>query len=352
MEYSTGRSDGGRGLVIGVGLVAIVALIGAGLLVFLGTPTPPASEVREGPVRVVATIPPLAWAARELAPNAEVTVLRESEASAHGMELTASEARLLSEADVVLLVGLGLDDAAARVVEAHPREGREVIRLEDSLELAGVDVLGHAALEDAHDHDHDHDHDHGHDHGGHDHDHAHAVDPHAWLDPLVMRVYVGRVGGALGRVTGGSVTAGLVLQERCETIHEMYELALSGVTRREMVVHHNAYGYLANRYGLSVVGVIQPADHGEVRPGDVAHVVNAVERYRLGAIFVDPGHSTDAAERIAEETGVRLLALDPVGRGDWPELMTDNLKVLIEGLTATPSDGAAGVGVDGAAEVP
>jgi zinc transport system substrate-binding protein len=142
------------------------------------------------------------------------------------------------------------------------------------------------------------------------------------------------VDGALARASGGVVTGAPILQQRCDSINHTYRIALSSLDRNDIVCQHDAYGYLAERYHLDVVAVIQPVESGEVSPGDLKTVVDAIHKFRIGAIFVEPGAPSPAAQRVAEETGVRVFTLDPLGDGDWPKLMNDNLEVLLEGLSA------------------
>lgn len=147
-----------------------------------------------------------------------------------------------------------------------------------------------------------------------------------------MSVFVGRVDSALGRATGGASSGRTILQERCDHIDAAYRLSLVSNVSDTIVCQHNAYGYLASRYGLTVAAVLNPVGSGEVSPGDVKAVMDAVRRYNVGAIFIEPQTSASVAERIASETGIRVLTLDPVGSTDWPALMEANLEVLREGL--------------------
>ena len=319
-EYGTERRSGGRGLiwlvlgflVVGLGLLGVAFFAG-------GSIGPGRTTVAPGVLKIVASTPPLAWPARELAPDAQIDVLTRAGGSPHDMELTPAQLRAIAEADVVLLVGLGLDDAVRRAVDANPRAGRQLVVLEDALDLAGVRPLSHSHADGTSSRT----------------DAGHGVhDPHAWLDPMVMRVFVGRVDAALARATGGVAIGAAALQQRCDSIDHTYRIALNALTQRAMVCQHNAYGYLAARYGLDIVAVIQPVESGEVSPGDLKRAVEAIRSHRIGAIFVEPGASSVAAQRVADETGVRVLTLDPLGTGDWPALMNANLEALIEGLSA------------------
>lgn len=339
-DYGMEQRGGGRGplwIGLAVVLVAVAMIVGA----MIGNRSrSPGALATHAPLKVVSSIGPLTWPVRELAPAAEITVLTPAGGSPHGMEVTASQIRAIAEADVVLLVGLGLDDAARRAVKEHPRDGRQVVVLEDSLDLAGVAPITHSPAGSA---------------AGKQGASQEIQDPHAWLDPMVMRVFVGRVSSALTRASGSAVTGAMLLQQRCDGIDRTYRIALGTLPQRDMVCEHNAYGYLAARFGLTIVGVLQPVESGEVAPGDLKKVVDAIRAHRIGAIFVEPGGPSAAAERVAQATGVKLLTLDPLDDGDWPELMNDNLEMLLDGLSArvpAPPPAPAGGGSDTSGATP
>ncbi|MDX2114405.1 MAG: metal ABC transporter substrate-binding protein [Planctomycetota bacterium] len=283
-----------------------------------------------GGMRVVATVPPLAWVARALAPaGSEITMLVPGGVACHGLELTPSQVGAIRRADVTLTVGFGLDRA---VDEAGAESGARV-------EMASVDACaaGHdlAQGEEAR-----HECEHGDEHG---HGHAHG-DPHVWLDPVLMGEFVERVAGEMEtalRARGGSEADIAALRARseaaravCAEIDAAYRERLGPFEGRAIVTYHDAYGRVAERYGLRVAAVIQHSHEAEPAPGDVAAAARAVREERVGAIFIEPQFSRTVAERIAAESGASVYTLDPLGSGDWPGLMRANLESLVRGLEA------------------
>ncbi|MBC7834802.1 MAG: zinc ABC transporter substrate-binding protein, partial [Phycisphaerales bacterium] len=138
------------------------------------------------PIRVVVSIPPLEGLVEPLlaacpqpAPEANaapkgVTVLIPPGASEHGYEIPPAKLAELARADLVLIVGLGLEPQIEKFLASAPssRSDRRVVRFADE---AGI-----AALDD--DHEHADGDDHQHDHG--------AADPHLWLDPVMCVRFV------------------------------------------------------------------------------------------------------------------------------------------------------------------
>jgi zinc transport system substrate-binding protein len=218
------------------------------------------------------------------------------------------------------MVGAGLEPQLEDMTTPH--EQRRIV-------LAASLPPGEPLLEETHNHNHNHNH-------THDHAHDHPADPHAWLDPQVMLRFIDQAAAQLSEQSPADAPA---TQERAERakltvrrIDQLYRERLTALPTKTIVTHHNAWAYLARRYGLEVAAVIQPMHDVEPTPGDVAAAADAIRARGVHAIFVEPQFSRAAADRIAAATGARVLTLDSLGDGDWPEMMERNLDALIQGL--------------------
>lgn len=307
-------------------ILRAVGLLAAGLL-FVGLAAVgcegPEPARAPGPLRVVVTIPPLQGLAKALAPaDAEVVCLLPPGRSEHGYELTPSDMAALQRADVIVLVGLGLEPKVESFLRAHPSGGRRVVEFAEAVGLEGA----HGGHDHAH-HDHgDHDHD-GHDHG--------PVDPHLWLDPALVTELVPEIArsirevGALSeseRAAVGEREAALL--ERMREAEARWQDRLRPVAGRSIVTHHAAWGRLADRYGLEVAAVIRPTEAQEPSPGQIEAAVRAIRERGARAVFVEPQFSAAVAERIAGQAGVAVGTLDPLGDGDWFAMMSRNVETL------------------------
>lgn len=291
----------------------------------------------DGPLRVVVTLPPLEGLVRPLLPqDATIRVLIPPGRSEHGYEPTAQDVIALEQADVVVLVGMGLESSVDAALRKRPRPYRHEARL-------GA-ILGLEDPHGGHGHDH-HAHDphahteHAHDEHAHD-EHAHAVDPHVWLDPILVKQFLPEIARLVrtsvaesGRGDPAAVDASLVpLLSRIDEIDAAYRRDLAPVAGRAIITHHAAFGRLAERYGLRVVEVIRPVESAEPSPANLALVTDAIAREGVRAIFTEPQFDARAAERIAQHAGVRLGSLDPLGTGDWFAMMRANLEALATNL--------------------
>jgi zinc transport system substrate-binding protein len=223
-------------------------------------------------VQVVAGVYPLAFAAEQIGGDAvEVTNLTPAGAEPHDVELTARDVERVRSADIVLFVGGGFQPA-----------------LEDALDGAGgtvIDVLDEVELR-----------------GG-----AEAVDPHVWLDPVRFADVAEGIGAELG--FGGPAGQ---LASRLRALDGKYREGLADCDRRELVTAHDAFGYLAARYGLEVIPIMGLSPEAEPTPRDLEEIVSLVEQRDVTTVFVEPLLSREVGETVAREAGVETAVLDPL----------------------------------------
>lgn len=287
--------------------------------------------VVDRPLQIVATIRPLELIVRELlddsaiAERIEISSIVAPEVSPHGFEPTPSHMAVLRRADIVFYNGLGLDTWAARGLA----ESTRTVRFEDVAELD-------------HDHHHHHDHDHDHDHAhGPDCDHG-PVDEHFWFDPeLVEQVAIAialQVGRALAQE--GEDPTELMQRpmerfvERVRDTDSEIARALSMYKGRRIVTHHNVFSRLTDRYGLGEPIVLRPLASVEPTPGDLRQAIETIREQSISTIFIEPQFSADAARRVQEATGVRLVEVDPLGgnASSWSELMQGVGDAIVQGF--------------------
>jgi len=286
-------------------------------------------------LRVVVTIPPLKGIVEPLLPeDSTVKVLMPPGRSEHNYEFTPADMASVGSADLVLYVGLGLEPQVAKFLESRASSNRVDLNLAAA---AGVK---------ADEHEHDETHAHG---EGEECDHR-AGDPHVWLDPVLVKDAIPRLGEAVGaamKVRGewnGAVAErlnGAIASEtkRAEELDAAFREKLARFQGDKIVTHHAAFGRLAKRYGLVVAEVIRVNEGEEPTPGRIAAIVQAVRKEDVRAIFVEPQFDSATAERVAKAAGVQVVTLDPLGSGDWFAMMKGNLEGLVKGLSAVKAEG-------------
>lgn len=307
-----------------------------------------ASPPREpGPLRVVATIAPLGALIREALPEgAQLRVLLTPGQSEHGYEPTPQDMAALARADLAVYVGLGLDARVEEFLRKNPSSRRVDLCVAEALGLelaahgpggggeSGDEHAGHEPV------DHDHEPSAIDDHDGHAHG---AIDPHVWLDPMLMKSFAGPLGAAVeqaaraaGPLSAEEATRLAALRDslvrRLDDLDAEYRSVLTPLSGRSIVTHHNAWGRLAGRYGLKVAAMLRPVESAESTPADIARAVEAVRASGATAIFVEPQFNGESARRVARAAGVKVLVLDPLGGEDYFAMMRANLGALRSGL--------------------
>jgi zinc/manganese transport system substrate-binding protein/manganese/iron transport system substrate-binding protein len=79
--------------------------------------------------------------------------------------------------------------------------------------------------------------------------------------------------------------------------------------RKLLVTFHDAYGYYADRYGLTVLGfVVENADE-EPSAGAIADLVDAMEEAGATTIYIEPQFNARVVEQVAAETGAEVRTI-------------------------------------------
>jgi zinc transport system substrate-binding protein len=161
-------------------------------------------------------------------------------------------------------------------------------------------------------------------------------DPHVWLDPARFAQIVQRIGGALH---DPETTARLVAQLRA--LDREYRTGLAHCARHEIVTSHEAFAYLAQRYGLQQIGITGLSPEAEPKPQDLQHVIDVVRKTHATTVFFETLLSPRIADTVASETHTKTAVLNPIegltpteaARGnDYFSLMRANLSALRKAL--------------------
>jgi ABC-type Zn uptake system ZnuABC Zn-binding protein ZnuA len=226
-----------------------------------------------------------------------VTALVPKGGEVHTFDPTPSDARRLVEADLVVANGLGLDDWLAGLA-ADAGAKAPIVRLAEN--LPGATYLA------GDDHDEDH--------GGDGHDETHGpTNPHLWLDVGNARRYAARIAEELGRVDpAGAATytaAAAAYDARLADLDTWIRSQIAAIpaANRRVVSSHEAFPYYAAAYGIEVVDVIVPAPGQEPSAAQIARLIEAIRSSGVRAIWAEAQFNPALAERIAAETGVRIV---------------------------------------------
>jgi ABC-type Zn uptake system ZnuABC Zn-binding protein ZnuA len=277
-----------------------------------------------GGVDVVATTTQIGDWTRQVAGSlGHVRQLLQPNTDPHDYEPRPSDVVETGDADVVLLNGDELDHWMGQVTEAAGGDPAIV----DLGERAPVKLAGRSEGPE-----------------------ATRYDPHWWHDPRNARTAVVAIRDALTRANPGARAAyarnaAAYLAKLRVLDHGIADcIGTVAPAARKLVTDHDAFGYFARRYGITVIGAVIPSQSTQAQPsaGDVADLTRLIRREGVKAVFPESSINPKLAEAIASQTGATSDyelygdTLGPKGSGGATYLSMEraNADAMVRGFTA------------------
>jgi ABC-type Zn uptake system ZnuABC Zn-binding protein ZnuA len=251
-------------------------LAAALMVLFAAAPLAGCGPVGSGSPQVLATTTILADMAKQVAGD-RMTVGSIVPAGAHVEEYEPrpDDAKRMSAATLVIRNGLDLDKWVEPLLR-NAKTGTPVVTVTDSL----PDIEGN---------------------------------PHMWFDPALARGYVARIRDALIALDppGKEIYTVSALRYSNELLTLELQLTAKVATipadRRKLVTSHDAFPYFAKAFGFEIVGFVQPEAGKPPAAGELADLVEKVKAAKASAIFSEAGGSSQLAETLAKETGMKVV---------------------------------------------
>jgi zinc transport system substrate-binding protein len=284
------------------------------IITLLFASTPVLAEVPS----VVTDIPPVhALVAEVMGDLGKPELLLAKGADEHDFQLRPSQAASVAGADLVVWIGPALTPWLDSALDTRP-EGAAALALlaAEGTETRAYGETGHDHAEDGAAHE-----DEAHTEEGHteDHDHDHdGTDPHAWLDPGNGRHWLGLIAAELARLdpenTATYSANAVAATQRLDVLDAEVAAILAPVADKPIVTFHDAYGYFAGHYGLTMAGSIALGDAASPGAQRLSDLRATMEAGAVLCIFPEAQHDPALVAQMADGTEVRIgAALDPVG---------------------------------------
>ncbi|WP_431523523.1 metal ABC transporter solute-binding protein, Zn/Mn family [Paenibacillus amylolyticus] len=173
----------------------------------------------------------------------------------------------------------------------------------------------------------------------------HHIDPHTWVSPKSAMIMAENIKNSLVE-TDPDHTAGYEqryeeLRTKLKTLDQHFTDELAKVPNKEIVVSHQAFGYLARDYGLSQHAIMGLSPDAEPTGQDIVKLAKLVKDEGIKYIFFEELVSDKLAKTLASEAGVETMVLNPVegltkeqatNGDDYFTLMEKNLQNLLIAL--------------------
>ncbi|MBW5422891.1 zinc ABC transporter substrate-binding protein [Streptomyces sp. BG9H] len=326
-------------------LIPTAALASATVLGLTGlTACSSAADDKDGKLDVVASFYPMQYLAEQIGgDHVSVTNLTEPGQEPHDLDVSAKQRGQLEESDVAVYLK-GLQPAVDDAIDQSGIKTKVDAASLTSMEKHGTEVGGHE--EEGHEEEgHEEEGHEGHDHG-HDHDHE-GSDPHIWLDPVKYAEVAKGVGKALEKAdpdhaaTYKKNTAKLV--KNLDGLNKRFEDGLKDTKAdsRVFITTHAAFGYLAERYGLTEEAISGLDPEGEPSAKRVKDLQEMAKEDGVTTVFYETLVSDRTAKTLAKDAQLKTDVLDPIegitekSKGDdYIQVMDSNLKALQKALGA------------------
>lgn len=246
----------------------------------------------------------------------------------HDYQLTTSDMKLLSQTDIFLMNGGGMEGYLEEVIRNYP-------------ELVIIDLSkGIAMLNSA--------------------EHEGEPNPHVWLDPeLYMSQIENASEGIITYINGLTNEPEELRRELTDMVYgnaasyiskvdlideELNELTDSLKTEdsraegaAKTIIFHDAFAYIAQRAGLEVVEAIELEGDTALSAAVIAEVVDLVKQEAISSLFTEKQYGDDIAKRIEEETDASVYIIDSAVTGDgaadsYLRAMEGNIQALRQAL--------------------
>lgn len=304
-------------------VVTAVAAVGLSITAgcSVGTPSTSSGPAGATQLKVTAAFYPFEYVAQQVGKDlVSITDLTQPGAEPHDLELSPKQVAGIGESDLLIY---------QKGFQAAVDSALQTVTPKQAVDTASFLTLQPAQHEDDHA-------DEGHADDGHDHG---ALDPHTWLDPNNMVTITEHVRDALAeakpdaKATFAANADALIAQ--LKQLDTDFKTGLSSCQRKVFITSHEAFGYLAHRYGLEQVGISGIEPDTEPTAARIAEVQTVAKANGVTTIFFETLASPAVAKSIAGDLKLTTDVLDPLegltpeSRGsDYIEVMKSNLTSL------------------------
>lgn len=244
----------------------------------------------------------------------------------HDWSPKSEDIKNITQADLLIYNGLGFEGWIGDL-EKLAESSLRMVNTSEGIDLIHVSEDG------------------GHEEEGHGEHEDQEFDPHIWLSPISAMKIAENIKNAL-------VETDPVNQADYETnydylinqltqVSEKFEKITSDAERKDIVVSHDAYGYMARDYGLNQVPIMGLSPEAEPTAQDIAEISRFVKENDIKYILYEELVSPKMAETLAKDLAIEPLVFNPVeglteehekAGEDYISLMTKNAESLQKAL--------------------
>ncbi|MCR6582939.1 zinc ABC transporter substrate-binding protein [Campylobacter insulaenigrae] len=259
---------------------------------------------------VSVSIPPQAFFVEKIAKDSvEINVLIPQNSDEHNVEFKPQVLKKLEESKIYFLADLELE----KILEEKFKNTLKNVKI--------VNINQNIELFEDEDHEEEH-----HDHHEH---HEHGKDPHAWLDPILVKIQAENISKALSEVfpqNKAFYEENLkVFLKELDELDEKIKAKLQNIKKNEFIVYHPSWAYLAKRYNLIQIPV--QIDGKEPKAKDLQNLILLAKEKDIRIVFIQPGFPESAIKTLAKELNAKIISINHLAR-NWDEELLKSVDAL------------------------
>ena len=278
-------------------------------------------------LRIVTTIPPITNIVENVGgANIDVVGIVPNGIDSHTFEPVPADAKILADADIIIVNGLDLELPTINLAEKVKKPGTPIIH------------LGNNTLEkEEWQYDFSFPREHGH------------PNPHLWPNIALTMKYVEIIRDSLIELDSQHKNSYMAnTSAYLAKLKQLDEAIFSCVKtipekNRKLITYHDSFAYFAPRYGMQVIAAIQPANFTEPGPREIIRVIEQIKKEKIPAIFGSEVFPSKVMEQIARESGAKFI--DELSDDELPAkpnnsfigMMVDNMAIMSDALGGDPN---------------
>ncbi|UVS67739.1 metal ABC transporter substrate-binding protein [Nitrososphaera viennensis] len=272
-------------------IVVVAAIIGVAAMSAGANPVPTPASVESEKLAVVTSVAPITNIVRNVGGDRiQLTGLVPEGVNSHTFELAPSDSIAVGKADLVIINGLHLETDIERVAQAAGKPDLQILRLADSTITRDQWVFDFSFPEEGGD-----------------------PNPHLWLNVAHAIKYAQLVRDKLVEMDPGNADYYRANADRYLALLQRLDQGIMAsvqtipAEQRKLLTYHDSWAYFAPRYGMKVIGAVQPSDFGEPTPQEVASIIDQIRQEKVPAIFASEVFQSKVVDQIAKEANVQVV---------------------------------------------
>lgn len=276
-------------------------------------------------IKVVSTVAPITNIIHNVGGNRiELHGIIPEGMDSHTFEPAPSDVKYISEADLIVLNGLHLEIPTEKLTESRKKKDAQILKLGDNTITKKDWIYDFSFPEDKGD-----------------------PNPHLWMNVAYTMKYAVLVRNRLIKIDPENSdyykrNADKFLQ-RLNQLDKAIFKAVKTIPEknRKLLTYHDSWAYFARRYGMKVIGAIQPSDFAEPSPREIAGIIDQLKKENVPAIFGSEVFPSKVEEQIAREVKIKHITTlrddDLPGKLDSKEhtyigMMLENMRNMMPAL--------------------